>query len=183
MLLPQYSSKQGIPRKQKIAMTYLLSVLIVNPTENNSVGGFKFLPDYQGETEQPRPRVVQRAGEGKWGLAGSAVTSAQAALTGAQGTEMGTLPPVNSRESSSARFLKPLERLFLTLKDCISSLSLQREIKILRLLVLVPKGRQNNNESLCIATPLFQVFLVFAQKVCVLAFFFPVVLGKNLHLL
>lgn len=49
---------------------------------------------------------------------------------------------------------------------------------MLRLLVLVPKGTENNNASLCIATPLFWVCLVFAQKVCVPSFF-KVVLGEK----
>lgn len=50
-------------------MTYLLSVLIVNPTENNSVGVFKFLPYCQDEIAQHRPGIVQMGGEGKQDLA------------------------------------------------------------------------------------------------------------------
>lgn len=161
-------------------MMYLLSVWIVNPTEKNSVGVFKFLPYYQDEIVQHRPGIVQMGGEGKQDLA-----SQQSALLRLSWNwtlrhwDRDTLPPVNSRESRSKKAPQSTGCLEHTLKDCISSLSLQREIKILRLLVLVPKGRQNNNEPLCIATLLFQVCLVFFQKVCVASFFFSGIREKN----
>lgn len=111
VLLPQYNSKQGIPKKPESDHNLFIKCINSKPTENNSGAGrrFKFLPDYQGETVQHRPGTVQVGGEGKWDLG-----SQQSALLripwnwSLRHWNWDTLFPVNSRESSSERLLNPL---------------------------------------------------------------------------